>query len=38
MMEHGVIVKVAGPLVVADKMRDARMFDVVRVSKQGLIG
>ena len=37
-MEHGVIVKVAGPLVVADKMKDARMFDVVRVSEKGLIG
>jgi V/A-type H+-transporting ATPase subunit A len=37
-MKEGVIVKVAGPLVVADKMRDARMFDVVRVSEQGLIG
>jgi V/A-type H+-transporting ATPase subunit A len=38
MMEHGVIVKVAGPLVVADNMKDARMFDVVRVSENRLIG
>jgi V/A-type H+-transporting ATPase subunit A len=38
MMEHGVIVKVAGPLVMADSMKDARMFDVVRVSEKGLIG
>jgi V/A-type H+-transporting ATPase subunit A len=37
-MEHGIIVKVAGPLVVADNMKDARMFDVVRVSERGLIG
>jgi V/A-type H+-transporting ATPase subunit A len=37
-MEHGVIVKVAGPLVIADNMKDARMFDVVRVSEKGLIG
>ena len=33
-MEHskGIIRKVAGPLVIADGMRDANMFDVVRVS------
>ncbi len=37
-MREGSIVKVAGPLVVADNMHDARMFDVVRVSKKGLIG
>jgi V/A-type H+-transporting ATPase subunit A len=34
----GVIVKVAGPLVVADNMSDARMFDVVKVGKKGLVG
>ena len=34
----GVIKKVAGPLVVAEGMRDANMFDVVRVSKHNLIG
>ena len=34
----GVIKKVAGPLVIASGMRDANMFDVVRVSKQRLIG
>lgn len=34
----GSIKKVSGPLVVAKDMRDANMFDVVRVSKQGLIG
>ena len=32
------IKKVAGPLVIASGMRDANMFDVVRVSKQRLIG
>lgn len=34
----GVIKKVSGPLVVADRMRDANMYDVVRVSRYGLIG
>ena len=37
-MSKGIITKVAGPLVVADGMRDANMFDVVRVSNQRLIG
>lgn len=39
-MEHskGIIRKVAGPLVIADGMRDANMFDVVRVSDKKLIG
>lgn len=37
-MSAGVIKKVAGPLVIAEGMRDANMFDVVRVSKQRLIG
>ena len=37
-MSKGKIVKVAGPLVIAEGMRDANMFDVVRVSKQRLIG
>ena len=32
------IKKVAGPLVIAEGMRDANMFDVVRVSEQRLIG
>ena len=30
--------KVAGPLVIAEGMRDANMYDVVRVSEQRLIG
>ncbi len=37
-MSNGTIVKVSGPLVVAEGMRDANMFDVVRVSDKHLIG
>ncbi|GAA0794144.1 V-type ATP synthase subunit A [Clostridium sp. AF19-22AC] len=37
-MSTGIIKKVAGPLVIAEGMRDANMFDVVRVSNQRLIG
>jgi len=37
-MSTGTIKKVAGPLVVASGMRDANMYDVVRVSEQRLIG
>lgn len=37
-MSKGIIKKVAGPLVIAEGMRDANMFDVVRVSAQRLIG
>ena len=37
-MSKGVIKKVAGPLVIAEGMRDANMFDVVRVSEQRLLG
>ena len=37
-MSTGTIKKVAGPLVIAKGMRDANMFDVVRVSSQRLIG
>ena len=37
-MSKGTIKKVAGPLVIAEGMRDANMFDVVRVSSQRLIG
>ena len=37
-MSKGTIKKVAGPLVIAQGMRDANMYDVVRVSKQRLIG
>ena len=37
-MSQGKIVKVSGPLVVAEGMQDADMFDVVRVGEQHLIG
>ena len=37
-MKQGRIIKVSGPLVVADGMANARMYDVVRVGEQGLIG
>ena len=35
---QGKIVKVSGPLIVAENMADCRMYDVVRVSDKGLIG
>lgn len=38
MSSIGNIIKISGPLVVAEGMRDANMFDVVRVSKKRLIG
>ncbi|MBN2852147.1 MAG: V-type ATP synthase subunit A [Clostridia bacterium] len=37
-MSKGTIVKVSGPLVVAKNMKDANMFDVVRVSNERLVG
>ena len=37
-MSRGIIKKVAGPLVIAEGMKDANMFDVVRVSDEHLIG
>ena len=37
-MTTGKILKIAGPLVVATGMREANMFDVVRVSDSKLIG
>jgi len=37
-MGKGIIRKVSGPLVVASGMRSAKMFDVVHVSRLGLIG
>ena len=38
MESKGVINKVSGPLVIATGMNDANMYDVVRVSRYGLIG
>ncbi len=37
-MEQGTIIKVSGPLVVAEGMNEAKMYDVVRVSEKKLIG
>lgn len=37
-MEYGQIIKISGPLVVAENMKSANMFDVVHVGKLGLIG
>lgn len=37
-MAQGKIIKVAGPLIVASGMQDARMYDVVRVSSKRLVG
>jgi len=37
-LNQGTIVKVSGPLVIAEGMRNCNMFDVVRVSDQHLIG
>ena len=37
-MSIGSIRKIAGPLVIADNMRDAKLFEVVRVSNSRLIG
>jgi len=35
---QGRVIKVSGPLIVAENMADSKMFDVVRVSEKGLIG
>ncbi len=37
-MTEGRIIKVSGPLVIAEGMREANMFDVVRVGEDNLIG
>ena len=37
-MNQGKIVKVSGPLVIAEGMQGSDMFDVVRVGEQGLVG
>jgi V-type H+-transporting ATPase subunit A len=38
MSEHGTIMKVSGPLVVAENMSGSKMFEVVRVGKDRLVG
>lgn len=37
-MGKGIIKKVAGPLVIAENMKDSNMFDVVKVGDEHLIG
>ncbi|MEG2339034.1 MAG: V-type ATP synthase subunit A [Clostridium sp.] len=37
-MKTGKIIKVAGPLVVAEGMEEANIYDMVKVGKNGLIG
>ncbi len=37
-MEKGVIIKVSGPLVVAKGMKKAKMYEVVKVSEEKLLG
>jgi len=37
-MKQGTIVRVSGPLVVAESMTDAKMYDLVRVSEKNLLG
>lgn len=37
-MKEGKVIKVSGPLVVAEGLDDAKMFDVVEVSEKRLIG
>jgi len=36
--KQGIIIKVSGPLVIAENIPEARMFDVVRVGEKKLIG
>lgn len=38
MQQIGKVIKVSGPLIVAEGMSDYKMFDVVRVSRHNLIG
>ena len=37
-MRLGVLEKISGPVVTASGLRDAKMYDVVKVGKEGLIG
>ncbi len=37
-MEQGIIGKVSGPLVVAEGLTDSKMYDLVRVGTEGLMG
>lgn len=37
-VQKGIITRIAGPVVQANNMRGSRMYDVVRVGKEGLVG
>ena len=37
-MEQGRVVKVAGPLVIAEGLERSKMYDLVRVGEEGLMG
>ena len=37
-MKTGKIIKVSGPLVVAEGMDEANIYDIVKVGEKGLIG
>ncbi|MHC1611399.1 MAG: V-type ATP synthase subunit A [Candidatus Methanospirareceae archaeon] len=36
--EEGVIEKISGPLIIADKMRGCEMYEVIEVGEEGLLG
>ncbi|HEC94989.1 MAG TPA: hypothetical protein ENI45_03375, partial [Thermoplasmatales archaeon] len=36
--KEGRIIKISGPVIEADRMRGAKMYDVVRVGDENLIG
>ena len=38
MYDSGCIIRITGPVVQAEKMRGARMFEIVRVGREGLLG
>lgn len=38
MMEKGVIIKITGPVVLAEKMRGSKMYELVRVGNEQLVG
>ncbi len=38
MSENGIISKISGPLVIADKIRGCEMYELVRIGEEGLMG
>ncbi|OFV67816.1 MAG: V-type ATP synthase subunit A [Candidatus Syntrophoarchaeum caldarius] len=38
MSENGIISKISGPLVIADKIRGCEMYELVKVGEEGLMG